>query len=416
VTDYKATDYRIVGLPGAGNTSAAALFGGAQNVDWDVYWDNGAANNYLVDFNGDSTFAFSIGRGFWVIHKGALNIRTSVPSAILNVGREVEIPLHPGWNIITNPFPVAVPWDSVTRRSQVPGPIFGYTGSFSLSPVMQPYSGYYFFNGTNTQKLKVPYPTTGGTAVSVSDPVLWRVTIRLVTRGVVDSLTSFGVAEQSSDGLDELDVRKPRARGDIPTVDFRRVAWDPLYSSFASDIRKVSSSPKTWEFQVRSEPGVSARLSFCGLRRAPRDLSFYLVSEEGGSALDLRADSVFSFNPRQPVTNFSVVVGREEQVRTIVEEHLPKSFVLENNFPNPFNPSTTIAISVPEFSDVSLRIYTLLGEEVRTLFDGPLERGKYWYTWDGRTGKGNDVASGVYLYRLTTRQGTVLARTMLLLK
>jgi endonuclease/exonuclease/phosphatase family metal-dependent hydrolase len=71
-------------------------------------------------------------------------------------------------------------------------------------------------------------------------------------------------------------------------------------------------------------------------------------------------------------------------------------FELKQNFPNPFNPETTIEFSIPVMANVSLKIYNILGEEIETLFSENLPAGQYAYTWYRPSG----LASGVYLYRL----------------
>jgi hypothetical protein len=73
---------------------------------------------------------------------------------------------------------------------------------------------------------------------------------------------------------------------------------------------------------------------------------------------------------------------------------------LEQNFPNPFNPQTTLAYSVKDASDVSLVIYDVAGRRVRELVNEHRKAGVYKVVWDGRDGKGTQVASGVYFYKL----------------
>ncbi len=88
----------------------------------------------------------------------------------------------------------------------------------------------------------------------------------------------------------------------------------------------------------------------------------------------------------------------------------PTSYSLEQNYPNPFNPSTIIRFSIPEQGLVSLKIYSLLGEEVETLIDREMKNGTYEVDF-----KGNHLASGIYFYTLKVNN-FVSTKKMMLLK
>ena len=93
----------------------------------------------------------------------------------------------------------------------------------------------------------------------------------------------------------------------------------------------------------------------------------------------------------------------------------PRDFSLAQNVPNPFNPTTTIRFELPKAADVTLKVFNLLGQEVRTLINGRQEAGFHTVVWDGRNTSGRAVASGVYFYHL--QAGTFSkAKKMLLLK
>jgi len=96
---------------------------------------------------------------------------------------------------------------------------------------------------------------------------------------------------------------------------------------------------------------------------------------------------------------------------------LPKAFALEQNSPNPFNPSTSINFSIAEGTNplVSLSIYDVRGRLVRVLQDAPLEPGYYSRVWDGTDDRGRKVSSGVYFYRLRAGDFNSV-RKMVLLK
>jgi hypothetical protein len=78
--------------------------------------------------------------------------------------------------------------------------------------------------------------------------------------------------------------------------------------------------------------------------------------------------------------------------------HLSNRFLLYPNYPNPFNPSTIIEFDVPKTSDVTLKIYNILGEEITTLVSDRLSAGHYHYKWDISLQR--NVPSGIYIYRL----------------
>jgi CubicO group peptidase (beta-lactamase class C family) len=90
------------------------------------------------------------------------------------------------------------------------------------------------------------------------------------------------------------------------------------------------------------------------------------------------------------------------EVFTPIEHHEQsniKKFVLSQNYPNPFNPSTTIEFDLPMTSDITLKIFNILGEEVTMLVSDRLTAGNYTYDWDAP-----NLASGVYLYRLEAEE------------
>ncbi len=79
---------------------------------------------------------------------------------------------------------------------------------------------------------------------------------------------------------------------------------------------------------------------------------------------------------------------------------LPLDYILFQNYPNPFNPSTAVKFQVPKTSDVTVKIYDMLGQEVRTLFAGEVLRGTYTVNWDGLNDAGEQMSSGSYIYRM----------------
>jgi hypothetical protein len=93
---------------------------------------------------------------------------------------------------------------------------------------------------------------------------------------------------------------------------------------------------------------------------------------------------------------------------------LPQSYRLNQNYPNPFNPETEISYTLPKGGYVSLTVFNLLGEKVRTLVDRFQGAGDYYVRWDGTDASHKTVASGVYLYRLKAGDYNEIKKMILL--
>jgi len=73
---------------------------------------------------------------------------------------------------------------------------------------------------------------------------------------------------------------------------------------------------------------------------------------------------------------------------------------LDSNYPNPFNPETTIRYSVEKPGKVTLEVYNILGQKVKTLVNDTKDKGSHNVVWNGKDQAGNNVASGVYFYHM----------------
>jgi hypothetical protein len=100
---------------------------------------------------------------------------------------------------------------------------------------------------------------------------------------------------------------------------------------------------------------------------------------------------------------------------------LPRTFSLGQNFPNPFNPETTVPFAVPADEGggpvrIRLEIFDILGQRVGVLWDGTLAGGEYRMKWNGRDAQGEPLGSGIYLYRLLVGKNRVRVKRMLLVR
>jgi hypothetical protein len=96
-------------------------------------------------------------------------------------------------------------------------------------------------------------------------------------------------------------------------------------------------------------------------------------------------------------------------------DQLPTAFALDQNYPNPFNPATTIRFALPNDASVALKVYDMLGREVRTLVNSNMNAGYHQVVWDGMNNLGSHVATGMYIYRIEAGS-FVSTKKMMLLK
>ncbi len=94
---------------------------------------------------------------------------------------------------------------------------------------------------------------------------------------------------------------------------------------------------------------------------------------------------------------------------------VPEEFTLMQNYPNPFNPMTTIRYELKNAAQVTLTVYNILGQKIRTLVNRQLPSGSYQVLWDAKSDAGVPVSSGIYFYRLDTGQ-FVQTKKMILLR
>jgi hypothetical protein len=99
-----------------------------------------------------------------------------------------------------------------------------------------------------------------------------------------------------------------------------------------------------------------------------------------------------------------------KQIRTSV----PDKFTLGNNYPNPFNPTTTFNFSIAKSGLVRIAVYNVLGQKIKTLIDKQMQAGNYKATWDGTDNFGSHVSSGVYFYRLESHSFSVTKKMILM--
>ena len=109
-----------------------------------------------------------------------------------------------------------------------------------------------------------------------------------------------------------------------------------------------------------------------------------------------------------------IYVNRYEYL-SIAGEGIPNEFALHENYPNPFNPTTTLRFDLPEVSDVNVVIYNMLGQKVRTFNMNSISAGSHSIKWNATNDLGDPVGAGVYLYQFQAKD-FIKTKKMVLLK
>ncbi|MFZ4620524.1 MAG: T9SS type A sorting domain-containing protein [Bacteroidota bacterium] len=145
-----------------------------------------------------------------------------------------------------------------------------------------------------------------------------------------------------------------------------------------------------------------------------RMLAYSLLNEEiqPGTGTVIRIPKIISvsqFDSTQVLLSVggNVAVTPEAIVVTAVPGKYPTTYSLEQNYPNPFNGLTTIQYEIPDQktteTKIAIQIFNVLGQKVKTLINTPHDPGQYRVTWNGTDESGSQVSSGIYFYRLITK-------------
>jgi hypothetical protein len=128
---------------------------------------------------------------------------------------------------------------------------------------------------------------------------------------------------------------------------------------------------------------------------------------EYNGELTITSDDPFALSTIIPLHGIGGIVANEDPVNPVIT-------ALNGNYPNPFNPTTSISFSVREKMPVELVIYNMLGQKVRTLVDGPMDPGNHSVVWNGRDNNGRSVASGVYFFKMHAGKYTSTKKMILM--
>ena len=392
--------YRLVALPGDVDAALGANLGDP-STDWSAFWDDGSDTDFLVRFDGSDTFQFQPGRGFWLVSTDNWTVETSVPSVPL-VSGSVTIPLHEGWNIISNPLPIDVAWSDVqAANAGTLQPLWQWDGAFAEAAVFGSAAAgeaFYFLNDDGLSELTIPLQPAPKTAQKQRASARTAyVQLEAVVDGEPVSRISAGQHAEAADGRDRFDHVAP------PTS-FSGTALRLISSSASArerfltrDVRSVADG-QSYRVRLDATTAESLTLSAATLPAGP-DTQVFLVNEATGKRHDLRASSVV-VNAPPSTSNWTLLVGSKSFVAGETQD-ASQELTIEPPSPNPFRDYTTMQYVLPEAADVSVHVYDILGRRIATLADRRQTAGQHTLRWNGTGSGGAPTASGMYFIRMT---------------
>lgn len=184
---------------------------------------------------------------------------------------------------------------------------------------------------------------------------------------------------------------------DVQNVHLSPSNQNLLYASLLSQGQIYTSTYSPGGLYITSNGGISWRRVF------------------NGASLEIKFDPHNS-NQLYLATKAGILSVKENEILSVkkTKNYRPNEINLYQNYPNPFNPQTTIRYEVKRNGDIVIRLFNILGKEVRKYQREISRPGEYEIRWDGKDENGQDVSSGVYFYRLETSSFTITKKLLLM--
>ncbi len=223
-----------------------------------------------------------------------------------------------------------------------------------------------------------------------------------------NNIVAFGLDPAATGGYDGLPFENALPPFS-PALEVRFVVGS--FESY-TDIRNVSSFPfsglDTLVLRWQLSTGTSADILTINYN-LPDGVSI-VVSTLLGSSSSLSGSGSYDVTNANLLTQGNLIVTYDNvtEVQDLIQN--PITFELNQNYPNPFNPATTIKVSLPVASEISLKVFDLLGNEISEIVKGYYNSGSYSFNFDGK-----NLASGMYIYQLKYESG-IISKKMTLIK
>jgi len=408
--------YRLVGLPGQMGDDLASTLSGEPGTTWRAFRETGAdggdPEDYLVEYDGTEAFRFGPGRGFWLLSREGWAVEATVDAVELTEEGLTSVPLHEGWNIISNPLDQPVGWEATLALAANDGLVQGlwqWDGSWQPADTLRSAragEAYYLYNNGDLEVLTLQHPA----AADAGDPAL---VAAASPRG--EALTLMAALETGEAGLQQIG-QVTLGRADAPhahrlppshfTVGQLYAIGEDTDAPLGRLLHRTDGEREghAYDLTLEVEAGAAVHLSAAGLAAFAGE-GVVLVTP-GGQRHDLTAlgdGETVRYLLETDTAQLQLLIGNAAFIDAVAGR--PEALAFGPVYPNPSSGEVTVEVAVPEPMAVQVALFNVLGQQIALLHSGPLTPGVHELHWDGQTPGAGVAASGVYLLRLTGANG-----------
>jgi hypothetical protein len=257
---------------------------------------------------------------------------------------------------------------------------------------------YLFVDPTTPGPGATPQPFIVEAAPTISPS--WSVQLSAESGDFADMCNFAGIVQDAVNKADKYDVREvPPTPGSLVQLSFPHTDWDIKSGDYMQDMVQPADE-MIWDVQAKAVGNQPVVIRWDASAVPAEYRTVLLIDTSTETRINLREVTSYTYTPS------SADVRR---FKLIISTSLPEKYALVTkpellqNYPNPFNPETWIPFKLSKASDVTIKIYNISGQLVRTLDLSHLESGSYLSKeraayWNGKNEAGERVASGVYMY------------------
>jgi len=202
-------------------------------------------------------------------------------------------------------------------------------------------------------------------------------------------------------------ARRDTLRGALSYFEFKADSADTSGEGFEAEIRVQFTEQQFQRSRLRNK----LQLALAYYRESDSTWIKMPTAIDSSTNTAVCTTSHFSVWSLADEDNFD---SQTQIVEKTAKNMVPTGFHLEQNYPNPFNPETRILYRIPHTVKVTIRVFNIIGQEIKTLIDTEQQAGTYAIKWNGRNNQGVQVSSGIYFYQIKTKDFVKTKKMMLI--